>query len=432
MDILYYFQQEEVNVGKISTEIWERLRSSIPGGVNSPIRAGKAVGMDLPLFTKGEGCWIEDVEGKRYIDCSMSWGALLHGHAHPEVVEAASNALRLGSTFGGSTKSEAELAEKICKAVPSVEKIRFVSTGTEATMSAVRLARAYTGRDFIVKCIGHYHGHADQFLICAGSGAEYLSSSSSLGIPNSFVQYTLSIAYNDIDALNKIFTQYSDKIAAFIIEPVAANMGVVLPDEEWLKRVREKTRESSALLIFDEVVTGFRVSLGGAQERYKINADLTCFGKIIGGGFPAAAFGGSAKIMDLLAPEGKVYQAGTLSGNPVAMSAGCAALRLAEREAFYEQLENKSARLDRLVNRAIKESRVEACLERCGSMFTLFFGKKGGAKSEGSYQRFFRFMLDRGIYMAPAQNEASFLSSVHGDNEIDYVGQTIGEFLRAV
>jgi len=364
----------------------------------------------------------------------MSWGALLHGHAHPELVEAAISALCLGSTFGGSTQIEAELAEKICEAVPSVEKVRFVSTGTEATMSAVRLARAYTGRKFIVKCIGHYHGHADQFLVYAGSGAEYLSNASSLGIPDGFVQYTLSIPYNDLDALEVLFAQYGEKIAAFIIEPVAANMGVVLPDERWLKKVREKTSESGALLIFDEVVTGFRVSLGGAQKLYQIKADLTCFGKIIGGGFPAAAFGGRAEIMDLLAPEGKVYQAGTLSGNPVAMSAGCAALRLAEREGFYEQLENKSARLASFVNRAIEETGVEAVLQRCGSMFTLFFGKQKVDKSilldGAAYQRFFQFMLNHGVYMAPAQNEASFLSFAHGDDEIDYVGRTIGEFLK--
>jgi glutamate-1-semialdehyde 2,1-aminomutase len=423
------FSTREVNVGRISKKIWKRLRSSIPGGVNSPIRAGKAVGMELPLFTKGEGCWIEDVEGKRYIDCSMSWGALLHGHAHPEVVEAATSALRLGSTFGGSTIVEVELAEKICAAVPSVEKIRFVSTGTEATMSAVRLARAYTGRNFIVKCSGQYHGHADQFLVCAGSGC-----SSSLGIPDAFVQYTLSISYNDINALDAVFAEYGEKIAAFIIEPVAANMGVVLPDEVWLKKVQEKTFESGALLIFDEVVTGFRVSLGGAQKLYQIKADLTCFGKIIGGGFPAAAFGGRAEIMDLLAPEGGVYQAGTLSGNPVAMSAGCAAIRLASKRGFYQRLEDKSARLASFIDRAIEETGVEACIQRCGSMFTLFFGKKKVEKSillDGiTYQRFFQFMLDRGVYMAPAQNEASFLSSVHGDDEIDYIGRTIGEFLK--
>ena len=416
-----------------SVQIWEKLKSVIPGGVSSPIRAGKAVGIELPLFTRGRGCWIEDEDANRYIDCSMSWGPLLHGHAHPEITKAAAYALSRGSTFGGSTLMEAEMAEKICSCVPSVERVRFVSTGTEAAMSAVRLARAFTGRKYVVKCIGNYHGHADQFLVNAGSGAEYLCNSSSLGIPDAFVQYTLSIPYNDMDALGALFDQYGDQIAAVIVEPVAANMGVVVPDHKWLRLLRERTKESGSVLIFDEVVTGFRLSLGGAQTFYGIDADLTCFGKIIGGGFPLAAFGGRVEIMNLLAPVGGVYQAGTLSGNPVAISAGLVALTLASEDGFYEELSKKMERLAERVEKRIEKENIEACLQRCGSMFTLFFGRKSVRRNEPingeAYRRFFRFMLGRGIYMAPAQNEACFLSSAHGDDEIDSVGRAICEFL---
>ena len=406
----------------------------MPGGVSSPIRAGTAIGIYPPIIAKGDGCWIEDIDGNRYIDCCMSWGALLHGHAHPVVVAAAREALEHGSTFGASTAMEGALAEAICKAMPSIEMVRFVSTGTESTMSAVRLCRAATGRSKIIKFKGHYHGHADQFLVSAGSGVACLPQATSSGIPPEFVQHTICLPFNDGDALDHAFDSFGNQIAAVIIEPIAANMGVVPSTPCFLEHLRKRTSEAGSLLIFDEVVTGFRVGQGGAQERYKICPDITCLGKIIGGGFPAAAFGGGKEIMELLAPVGHVYQAGTLSGNPVAMSAGIAALRLSCEEGFYQRLEQKADLLFRPVEQYIADHHMNACVQRQGSMATLFFGATSVAGrgeeilDSEQYKRFFSFMLGKGVYLPLAHNEAWFLSSSHSDDEIAHVSSSIIEF----
>jgi glutamate-1-semialdehyde 2,1-aminomutase len=417
-----------------SERIWGRLIQRMPGGVSSPIRAGKSIGIYPPVIAKGDGCWIEDIDGNRYIDCCMSWGALLHGHAHPAVVAAAREALERGSTFGASTVAEGELAEVICKAMPSIEMVRFVSTGTESTMSAVRLCRAATGRSKVIKFKGHYHGHADQFLVSAGSGVAFLPQAQSIGIPSEFVQHTVCVPFNDDEALDRVFDSIGSQIAAVIIEPIAANMGVVPSTMQFLEHVRTRTSEAGALLIFDEVVTGFRVGRGGAQEWYEMSPDITCLGKIIGGGFPAAAFGGKKELMKLLAPVGHVYQAGTLSGNPVAMSAGIAALRLGEEEGFYQNLEQKAAHLFQPVEQYIADHQIKACVQRHGSMATLFLGATAVAGrgeeilDSEQYKRFFSFMLRKRIYLPLAQNEAWFLSSSHNNDEIEHISSSIIDF----
>lgn len=403
--------------------------------MSSPIRAGAAVGIYPPVMAKGEGAWIEDVDGNRYLDCCMSWGALLHGHAHPAVVARAQKAVARGSSFGTATCLEGELADIICKAMPSIEMVRFVSTGTESTMSAVRLARAVTGKSKVIKFTGHYHGHADQFLISAGSGVAFLPKALSQGVPPEFIQHTICLPFQDSEAVERCFDEYGHSIAAVIIEPIAANMGVVASDPRFLVRLRELTTQTNALLIFDEVITGFRVGWGGAQQYYGIIPDLTCLGKIIGGGFPAAAFGGKREIMKCLAPIGGVYQAGTLSGNPVAMSAGIATLQLCQNEQFYPGLVEKANLLFQPIEECIHKYALDACVQRCGSMATLFFGARS-VRGQGEerldnalYQRFFRAMLDQGIYLPPAQNEAWFLSSSHQKSEIEYLSHTIIEFL---
>lgn len=415
---------------------WDTLVKRMPGGVSSPIRSGRSVGIRPPVMAKGAASRIEDIEGRTYIDCCMSWGALLHGHAHPAVVAAAERAVRLGSSFGATTLVEGELAEAITTAMPSIQMVRFVSTGTESTMSAVRLARAATGRVKIVKFKGHYHGHADQFLVSAGSGVACLPQSTSQGVPPEFIQHTICLPFNDIDALTQCFDQIGDTIAAVIIEPIAANMGVVPADMQFLQCLKEKTTSSHSLLIFDEVITGFRVGRGGAQEVYGITPDLTCLGKIIGGGFPAAAFGGKKEIMELLAPLGNVYQAGTLSGNPVAMSAGVAALHMASSLDFYHDLNRKADLLFTPVEEYIASSSINACVQRCGSMGTLFFGatKVEGRQEERldeeRYKRFFQYMLRRGVFLPLAQNEAWFLSSSHTRAELEFVSSCIVDFLK--
>jgi glutamate-1-semialdehyde 2,1-aminomutase len=419
---------------RTNIQVWESLKKRMPGGVSSPVRSGAAVGICPPVMAKGEGAWIEDINGTRYIDCCMSWGALLHGHAHPVVVAAASQAIERGSTFGATTLVEGELADAICHAMPSIEMVRFVSTGTESAMSAVRLARAATGRSKVIKFKGHYHGHADQFLVSAGSGVAALPQAFSQGVPPEFVQHTVCLPFNDVDAMERVFDEIGDQIAAVIIEPIAANMGVVPSDPRFLRCLRERTTAAHTLLIFDEVVTGFRVRRGGAQELCGITPDLTCLGKIIGGGFPAAAFGGKREIMELLSPIGNVYQAGTLSGNPVAMHAGIATLKLCHHEGFYEDLEERAERLFMPVQEFIVSHRINACVQRCGSMGTIFFGAQA-VKGRGDevldverYKRFFRYMLGRGIYLPLAQNEAWFLSSSHKNSEIEYVSSSIVDF----
>lgn len=423
----------------ISRSVYSQLSEIIPGGVNSPVRACKGLGITPLVAEKGEGDLIFDVDGNAYIDYCCSWGALLHGHAHPEVISSAIERMKKGSTFGITTPIEEQLARKVISHTPSIEKIRFVSTGTEATMSAIRLARGFTGKEVIVKFTGNYHGHADFLLVKGGSGLVGLNKeSSSAGVPEDFVKHTVCIPYNDCEAVRALFyhPHYRHKIAGVIVEPVAGNMGVVPGSVEFLQLLREETEKVGALLIFDEVMTGFRVGLRSAQGMYGIRPDLTCFAKIVGGGFPAAAFGGRKEIMDYLAPLGPVYQAGTLSGNPVAMEAGLTTLMLAEKPGVYEELERKAALLADPVDRWIKENGVDASLQRVGSMLTLFWGVKEVTCMEEAqkvnptiFANFFAFMLEKGIYIPPAQHEAWFISTVHTDEHLLKTRDAILEFM---
>lgn len=423
-----------------SEAVFKRSCRVIPGGVNSPVRAFPGLSQ-IPLVAEsGSGDRIIDVDGNSFIDFCGSWGALIHGHAHPQIVQAATERLIKGSSFGITTAIEAEFAELITQLLPHIEKVRFVSSGTEATMSAVRLARGYTQRKLIIKFSGHYHGHSDSFLIQAGSGLVTLgSTSSSSGVPDSFVKNTLLLPFNDVESCNEVFRIYGKQIAAVIVEPVAANMGVVLPQPHFLEFLRERTREQGSLLIFDEVITGFRIALGGAAEFYNTTPDLCCFGKIIGGGFPAAAFGGKGEIMDFLAPLGSVYQAGTLSGNPVAMEAGYQSVSLCKEPVFYSQLKEKTDLLTEPIRQYIQNRNLEIALQQVGSMFTLFFGKKEVRNFEDAkacnieqYQGFFRQLFNRGIYFAPSQFEANFISTAHSEKSLFYTRDCILEVLSVM
>jgi len=421
-------------------EIFERSLEVIPGGVNSPVRAFIGLGIDPLIVEKGEGAIITDVDGRTFIDYCMSWGALLHGHAHPKIVERAIERIKGGSSFGIATEIEEKLARTVVLGVKGVEQLRFVSSGTEATMSAVRLARGYTSRTLVIKFNGNYHGHSDGFLVKAGSGVSQVSNAScSDGVPKEVVKNTLSLPYNDVDIFKKVMRDpfYSRFVAAVVLEPVAANMGVVLPSAEFLQTLREETKRIGAVLIFDEVITGFRVAFGGAQELYGTEPDMVCFGKIIGGGFPAAAFGGSREIMSRLAPLGKVYQAGTLSGNPVAMEAGLATLEMASVDGFYNELERKTKVITEPVKRALKEKGIPSCMQDVPGMFTLFMGPKEVTSFEDlnkldkeGFNRYFRFMWDRGIYISPSPYEACFISSVHTDAHLEKTRDTILEFIE--
>ncbi|KAF3362005.1 Glutamate-1-semialdehyde 2,1-aminomutase [Chlamydiales bacterium STE3] len=418
-------------------EIYHRLKQVIPGGVNSPVRACLAV-KQLPLIIdRAEADLIFDVDGKSYIDFCGSWGALIHGHAHPAILDAAEKRMRKGTSFGISTAIEEQLARKVTEIVPSIEKIRFVSSGTEATMSAVRLARGYTSRSVIVKFSGNYHGHADQFLVQAGSGVLDLSpTSSSKGIPDEMVKHTLSLPFNDQEAIQKLFDSQGDQIACVILEPVAGNMGVIPATAEFIECLRSLTSRHGALLIFDEVMTGFRVALKGAQDLYDIQPDLTCLGKIVGGGFPAAAFGGKAEIMNMLAPLGPVYQAGTLSGNPVAMEAGLQALLLVEAPSFYKDLQAKTDFLLKPIQEKMATLTTPACIQSVGSMFTLFFGLRKVNHLEDTkklnkelFAQFFKFLLEKGVYIPPLQCEAWFISMAHSDENLLKTRNYILQFL---
>ncbi len=413
-----------------SAAAFNRAQQVIPGGVNSPVRALRSVGT-TPLFVReAKGACITDIDDNQIIDFCMSWGVFILGHRQEAVSRAAVEAVGRGSSYGIPTEAETILAEQVREAIPSMERLRFVNSGTEATMSAIRVARGFTGRDILVKFEGNYHGHADHLLVAAGSGVATISNASSAGVPEGFVKYTVVLPYNDSQALQRFFDEQGDQVAAVILEPVACNMGVVVPSLSFLQTVREVTRQHGSILIFDEVITGFRLARGGAQQRFGIQPDMTTVGKIVGGGFPAAAFGGRADIMQVLAPEGPVYQAGTLSGNPVAMAAGIETLRQLARPGFYEALEEKSARFISQLEQIIAGNGIQ--LNHCGSMFTLFFNdspvqnfQDTKRSDQERFARYFRNMLDRGIYVSPSQFEGNFISEVHTPEMLDYVLESI-------
>ncbi|HDD43734.1 MAG TPA: glutamate-1-semialdehyde-2,1-aminomutase, partial [Candidatus Desulfofervidus auxilii] len=406
--------------------LWEKAKTLLPGGVNSPVRAWGSVRGEPLFIERAKGSKVYDVDGNEYIDYVCSWGPMIVGHANDEVIEAIEKTAKKGTSFGAPTALEVELAEIIIEAFPSIEKVRMVNSGTEATMSALRLARAYTGRDKVVKFNGCYHGHADSFLVKAGSGLATFGIPASPGVPEDLTKHTISLPYNDISAVEKTFEQIGEEIACVIVEPVAGNMGVILPEDGFLQGLRKITQKYKSVLIFDEVITGFRISFGGAQAYYNIEPDLTCLGKIIGGGLPVGAYGGKKEIMSLIAPEGDVYQAGTLSGNPLAMSAGIATLKILKRSGVYENLEKKTKRLVNGIKEAAKKYDIPLQINQIASMFSIFFNKnpvknyETALKSDNEmFIKYFYGMLKRGIYLAPSAYEASFVSIAHTDEDID-------------
>lgn len=410
---------------KISEQLFQQAAAVIPGGVNSPVRAFKSVGLPPRFIRSGSGCRILDEDGNEFIEFVGSWGPLILGHAHPEVLEALSQAMRDGTSFGAPTRREVEMAGLIRDLVPSIEMVRLVSSGTEAAMSAIRLARGYTGRDKIIKFSGCYHGHSDGLLAKAGSGAATLSVPDSLGVPESVVRQTIVLPYNDLHEVRVAFNRDPDSVAAIIVEPVAGNMGVVPPGDGFLEGLRSLCTRFGALLIFDEVITGFRVAPGGAQELYRVIPDITCLGKIIGGGLPVGAFGGSKKIMESLAPLGGVYQAGTLSGNPLAVAAGLAALKILIRDNPYPELDRKASVLADGINEILREKGVPHTINRVGSMLSVFFAAGPLTRYEevvtadrDAFVAFFGKMLQNGIYLAPSPFEAWFVGTAHRDEDI--------------
>jgi glutamate-1-semialdehyde 2,1-aminomutase len=417
-----------------SETIYERAKQIIPGGVNSPVRALKGFGILPVIVERGHGAIIEDVDGNQYIDYCCGWGALIHGHNPGFIVEALQTQLKKGSSFGITTEIEVEIAEKVVALLPSIEMIRFVSSGTEALMSAIRLAKTATGRSTILKFEGHYHGHSDALLIRAGSGVSTLPNSTSQGIASAVQHGTLSLPFNDFAACRRVLRSRQD-IAAVVLEPVTANMGVVLPERGFLEMLREETLTSGALLIFDEVVTGFRLGLQGAQGLFGITPDLTCLGKVVGGGFPAAAYGGKKKWMEYVAPLGKMYQAGTLSGFPLAMAAGKAAITGLEEPEFFIKLAEMARRLVTPIRASIQRKRIPVAVTQIGSMLTIFFGKDAVTTyadlqdlDQTAFVNFFCHMLARGIYLPPAQSESWFLSAAHTAEQIDQTVAGILEF----
>ena len=405
-----------------SGELFLKAQKVIPGGVNSPVRAGRAVGIDPPFIQRADGCYLWDADGKRYIDYVCSWGPMILGHRPPEVIQAITDALENGTSYGAPTELELNLATMIVETVPSIEMVRMVNSGTEAAMSAIRLARGFTGRNMIIKFDGCYHGHTDSCLITAGSGLATFGIPGSPGVPDELAKLTISLPFNSLEAVEIAVEKFGDQIAAIIIEPVAGNMGVVLPEEGFLEGLRRITREHGILLMFDEVITGFRVSPGGAQELYDIMPDLTCLGKIIGGGLPVGAYGGRRDIMSHIAPEGNVYQAGTLSGNPLAMAAGTATLMILKNKEVYGKLEEKSRFFFSGLRDAAKKAGVDIVINRVGSMGSLFFTKhpvvdfSSVKETETSkYTPFYREMLAQRIYLAPSPFEALFVSLAHNE-----------------
>jgi len=421
-----------------SRRLLESAARMIPGGVNSPVRAFRAVGGDPLFIARGEGARVWDVDGRAYIDFVGSWGPLILGHAAPAVVEAVTEAARRGTSYGAPTALEVEMAEAVTAAYPSMEMVRLVSSGTEAAMSAIRVARGATGRDLLVKFDGCYHGHADSLLVKAGSGGATFGVPDSKGVPSALAELTLTLAFNDLDGVRDLFALRGDRIAAVIVEPVAGNMGVVPPAPGFLPGLRAVTHEHGALLIFDEVITGFRVAYGGAQELYGVRPDLTCLGKIIGGGLPVGAYGGSRRVMAEVSPLGGVYQAGTLSGNPLAVSAGLAALRaLADRRA-YARLETLGARVEQGLRDGARKAGVPLTVNRVGSMLTAFFcagpvGDYASARAADTarYARFFQAMLARGVYLAPSQFEAAFISLAHSEADLETAAHAAAEAFAA-
>ncbi len=409
-----------------SAALFAQAKEVIPGGVNSPVRACKSVGCDPLFIEKAYGAMIVDVDGNEYIDFVGSWGPMILGHAHPRVIDAVRETAENGVSFGAPTSLEIELAEMVCGAVPSVEKVRFVNSGTEATMSAIRLARGYTGRDMVVKFDGCYHGHADSFLVKAGSGVLTLGIPGSPGVPEDIVKNTMSIPYNDEEILEKTLLDESLEIACVIIEPVAGNMGCIVPDLAYHKKLRELTSKRGIVLIFDEVMTGFRLAYGGAQERFGITPDLTCLGKIIGGGLPVGAYGGKKEIMNHIAPDGPVYQAGTLSGNPLAMAAGIATLKELQQPGFYDELEEKCIAFAGELAQIGENSSIPTVLNHIGSMLTCYFSAEpvtdfnSAMKADTKmYGRHFRQMQNDGVYLAPSQFEAAFISAAHDRDHLE-------------
>ena len=409
-----------------SHKLFKQALNIIPGGVNSPVRACKSVGVEPIFINHAEGCLIFDEDGNSFIDYIGSWGPMILGHRHPAVIQAVESVLQRGTSFGAPTDLEIKLAEMVIDAVPSIEMVRMVNSGTEATMSAIRLARGFTGRDTIVKFDGCYHGHADTLLVEAGSGVATLSIPGSPGVPKSFVAQTLSLPYNDIDNVTKVMEEQGEKIACIIIEPVAGNMGLVAPVDGFLETLRGLTEKNGSLLIFDEVMTGFRVAHGGAQSLYGISPDVTCLGKIIGGGLPVGAYGGKREIMEYIAPQGPVYQAGTLSGNPLAMAAGIATLTQLKEPGFYNKLDEKAGRLAVGFKEAAENAGLNAMVDRVGSMLGLFFTDRSVLNFDDAktsdlemFSAYYKGMLQKGIYLAPSQFEALFVSAAHDTEHID-------------
>ena len=420
-----------------SEQLFTDAQTVIPGGVNSPVRAFRGVGGSPLFFEKGEGAWLIDADGKRYIDYVGSWGPMILGHAHPVVIAAVRKQLDNGLGYGAPTELETIMAKKVCSLVPSIDKVRMVNSGTEATMSAIRLARGFTGRDKIIKFEGCYHGHSDALLVKAGSGALTLGVPSSAGVPAGAANDTITLTYNDSAQIKQVFAQMGEQIAAIIVEPVAGNMNCVPPVPGFLETLRECCDQHSSVLIFDEVMTGFRVALGGAQARYGVTPDLTTLGKVIGGGLPVGAFGGKAEIMNAIAPTGAVYQAGTLSGNPLAMAAGLAMLEQICAPDFYTRLEAQTTKLINGMKQVAQEAGVPMSFNQVGSMFGLFFT---GEKQVSTYaqvmacdvtrfKQFYHHMLENGVYLAPSAFEAGFVSAAHGDAEIE---ATLGAMRKAL
>jgi glutamate-1-semialdehyde 2,1-aminomutase len=420
-----------------SHKLFSEAEQYIPGGVNSPVRAWRAVGGNPLFIQRGRGCRVIDADGKEYIDYVGSWGPLIVGHAHPQVVKALEEALKRGMSFGAPTAKEIELAKLIVKSVPSIEKVRLASSGTEATMTALRLARAYTNRAKILKFAGCYHGHSDALLVRAGSGALTLSQPDSQGVPEAFASQTLVAEYNSLASVEAYLR--AEHVAAVIVEPVPGNMGVVLPEAGFLAGLRELTRAHGVVLIFDEVMTGFRLARGGAQEIYAIDPDLTCLAKVIGGGLPLAAVGGKRAIMDLLAPLGPVYQAGTLSGNPLAVTAGIETLKILDNPDAYARLDELGALMAEGLRRAIRDTGLVACVNQIGSMFTVFFGvdqvrdyTTATRSDTAMFARYFQGMIERGIYLPPSQFESAFLSLAHGEAEVEETVAAAREVFRSL